>query len=127
MEDSHGGTRAIGERLFCQMVAHQGVQPQLIFLAVCQSALGFDDRMLVGLGPELVRLGVPAVVAMRGRVHLRTAQKVIEVFYQGLVGHGVVDRALNQARSAVLNAELPDLESPVLYMRLPSGQLWRST
>ncbi|MGC9348663.1 MAG: PQQ-binding-like beta-propeller repeat protein [Anaerolineae bacterium] len=126
MEDSHGGTRAVSERLFCQMLAHQGAQPQLIFLAVCQSALGVNDRTLLGLGPELIRLGVPAVVAMRGRVHLRTAQKVIEVFYRGLVSHGVVDRALNQARSAVLNAELPDLESPVLFMRLLSGQLWRS-
>jgi hypothetical protein len=124
MEDSRGGTRAIGERLFCQMLAHQGVQPQLIFLAVCQSALNVSDRVLTGLGPELIRLGVPAVVAMRGRVHLRTAQKIIEVFYRGLVEHGVVDRALNQARSTALSAELPDVDSPVLFMRFASGRLW---
>ncbi len=126
MEDNQGSARAIADHLFSRMLAHQGAQPQLVFLSVCRSAMGPDQHILSGLAPRLVRVGVPAVVAMRGRVQMRSAQKVTRVFYEGLAEHGMVDRALNQARSALLAAELPNVASPVLFMRLASGCLWEA-
>ncbi|MGC9523284.1 MAG: PQQ-binding-like beta-propeller repeat protein [Anaerolineae bacterium] len=126
MEDDAGTTRAISDYLFCQMLAHKGVQPQLVFLSVCQSALGLSGQVLTGLAPRLVQAGVPAVVAMRGRVQMRSAQKIAHTFYAGLAEHGTVDRAMNEARDAVLAAGLPGLADPVLFMRLPSGRLWNA-
>jgi hypothetical protein len=41
-----------------------------------------------------------------------------------LAEHGMVDCALNQARSTLLTAGRPDAAVPVLFMRLKSGQLW---
>ncbi len=124
MEDAAGTTRAIPDHLFCRMLAHKGVQPQLVFLSVCQSALGLNGQVLTGLAPQLVQAGVPAVVAMRGRVQMRSAQKIAYTFYAGLADHGTVDRAMNQARDALLATELPGLTAPVLFMRLASGRLW---
>jgi hypothetical protein len=124
MEDATRGTRAIADHLFCRMLAHQGVQPQLVFLSVCQSAGSSHAGVLTGLAPRLVQIGVPAVVAMRDRVQMRSAEKITQVFYERLAGHGIVDQALNRARDALLTAELPGVASPILYMRLPSGRLW---
>ena len=124
MEDDRGATRAIADHLFCRMLAHQGVQPQLVYLSACHSAIGTGDKSLGGLAPKLVEIGVPAVVAMQGRVPVRVAQRAAHIFYAGLVDHGFVDRAMNEARAALLAAELSDVAEPVLYMRLPSGRLW---
>ncbi len=124
LEDAHGNTRAIAGHLLCRMLAHQGGQPQLVYLSVCQSAVGPDGHALAGLAVNLVEAGVPAVVAMRNRVQMRSAQRIVQAFYDGLARHGMADRALNQARDALLSADLPGVESPVLFMRLPSGRLW---
>ncbi len=124
LEDAQGSTRAIASHLLCRMLAHQGAQPQLVFLSVCQSAASPDGHVLGGLASKLVEVGVPAVVAMRDRVQMRTAQHLTRTFYEGLARHGMADRALNQARDALLAADLPGVQSPVLYMRLPSGRLW---
>ncbi|MBN1248959.1 MAG: PQQ-binding-like beta-propeller repeat protein, partial [Anaerolineae bacterium] len=127
LEDAHGSTRAIASHLLCRMLAHQGAQPQLVFLSVCQSAVGPDGHVLNGLAAKLVEVGVPAVVAMRDRVQMRAAQQLARTFYEGLARHGMADRALNQARDALLAADLPGVQSPVLYMRLSSGRLWDVT
>jgi len=127
LEDAQGSTRAIPSHLLCRMLAHQGAQPQLVFLSVCQSAASPDGHVLGGLAAKLVEVGVPAVVAMRDRVQMRSAQHLTRSFYEGLARHGMADRALNQARDALLAADLPGVQSPVLYMRLPSGRLWDPT
>jgi len=126
MENDLGNTRTIADHLFSSMLARQGVQPQLVFLSVCQSAGTPSGEVLASLGPQLVRIGIPAVVAMRGQLPMRTAQEITQTFYRGLVEHGLVDRALNQARSAVLAAQLPGAATPVLFMHLASGRLWHA-
>ena len=126
MEDDLGNTRAIADHLFSGMLARQGVQPQLVFLSVCQSAAAPRGEVLASLAPQLVRSGIPAVVAMRGQLSMRTAQEITRSFYRGLVEHGLADRALNQARNAVLSAQLPGAATPVLFMHLTSGRLWHA-
>ena len=135
MEDAQGNTRAIADHLFAGMLARQGVRPQFVVLATCQSAslsngnrvaetLARETWAMAGLAPQLVRLGVPAVVAMRGRVMMHTAQLITRHLYQGLVTHGIVDLALNQARGVLATAQCPGLAAPILYMHLPNGALW---
>ena len=106
------------------LLARQGVQPRLVFLAACQSATRSSADAFLGLGPKLVSVGVPAVVAMQDFVTVETARKFSGVFYKRLLEHGLVDQAMNEARSSLLTAGRPDAAVPVLFMRLKSGQLW---
>ena len=106
------------------MLARQKVRPRLVFLAACQSATRSTRDAFAGLGPKLVQVGVPAVVAMQEAVLAESARKFSAAFYRQLLAHGTVDQAANEARSTLLTAGQPDATVPVLFMRLRSGQLW---
>jgi hypothetical protein len=101
-----------------------GVKPQLVFLAACQSAVRDTRDAFRGLGPRLVAIGVPAVMAMQDTVSIEAARKFSTTFYARLLEHGLVDQASNEARSTLLTTGQPDVVVPVLFMRLKSGQLW---
>ena len=124
LQDELGGTQVVRGDQLVNMLARQGVQPRLVFLAACQSATRSTANAFRGLGPSLVGAGVPAVVAMQDFVSIQTAQALSQGFYQNLAQHGVVDQAMNEARSTLLTADRPDAAVPVLFMRLKSGQLW---
>jgi hypothetical protein len=106
------------------MLARQSARPQLVTLMACQSATRDTADAFAGLGPKLVAVGVPAVVAMQDFVAIETARTFGSTFYQRLLDHGYVDQAMNEARSTLLTAEHADAAVPVLFMRLKSGQLW---
>ena len=106
------------------MLARQRHRPDLIVLAACQSAQRSTVDAFRGLAPQLVRAGVPAVVAMQAAVSIVTAREFSAAFYRRLLTHGLVDLAVNQARSLLLTAQRPDAMMPVLFMRLKDGKLW---
>lgn len=96
---------------------------RLVFLASCQSATRSPADAFRGLAPRLVQAGVPAVLAMQDLVPIETAREFSQVFYQRLLAHGLVDLACNEARAALVAANLPGAAIPVLFMRLRSGEL----
>jgi HEAT repeat protein len=100
--------------------------PHLVFLAACESARreAGAENPFVGLGPKLVKAGVPAVVAMQDLVPMGLARQLEGDFYRYLMEHGTVDRALNQARLLLFEREEVDWAIPVLFMRLEEGQLF---
>ena len=100
--------------------------PHLVFLAACESARreAKAEHPFVGLGPRLVRAGVPAVVAMQDVVPMALARRLTADFYQRLLEHGLIDLALNQARHLLFEQEKADWAIPVLFMRLERGQLF---
>ncbi len=131
--EDEGGDRS--QRGSLQRVADQAIidalagvhpLPQLIFLAACESARRPEDSAnpFVGLGPKLVELGVPAVVAMQDLVPVHLAHSLTLDFYRRLLEHGEVDRALNEARALVYQREQFDWAIPVLFLRLKGGQLF---
>jgi hypothetical protein len=124
LEDSTRRVRPVPTSVLSRHLAHQTSRPHLVFLSACHSGPNRRHPSLLTMGQTLVSTGVPAVVAMQGGVHIKTAQALTSAFYARLTEHGVVDRALNQARNVVIHARLPDAEKPVLFMRLPSGRLW---
>jgi len=124
LQDDFGDTQVVRGDKLVNMLARQGAQPRLVFLAACQSATRSTANAFRGLGPSLVGAGVPAIVAMQDFVSIQTAQALSQAFYQNLTRHGVVDQAMNEARSTLLTADRPDAAVPVLFMRLKSGQLW---
>ncbi len=124
MQDADGHAQRVLDEGFVRMLARQGAQLRLVFLAACQSAARSSADAFLGLGPKLVSVGMPAVVAMQDFVSVETARKFSAAFYQRLLDHGQVDLAANEARSMLLTAGRPDAAVPVLFMRLQSGQLW---
>jgi len=127
MQDESGMTTVVQEDQLTGMVARQGAQPHLVTLMACQSATRATADAFRGLGPGLVKVGVPAVVAMQDTVAVAAAQTFSQTFYRNLGRHGTVDLAMNAARSALLTAGQPDAAVPVLFMRLQAGRLWAET
>lgn len=104
---------------------HDQQRPRLVFLAACHSATSAVDNPFVGLGPLLGRVGVPVVVAMQDVIQMQAARVLTQNFYQQLMAHGVVDRALNEARGTLDTLAHPNAATAVLFLRLKSGRLWQ--
>jgi CHAT domain-containing protein len=117
-------TALVKGRQIGAMLARQGVRPHLVVLSACESATVATEDAYVALGPQLIRRGVPAVVAMRGKISQASARTFSRTLYERLLAHGVVDLAMNEARSTLVTAERPDAAVPVLFMRLKDGRLW---
>jgi hypothetical protein len=97
-------------------------KPLFCFLAACESAGSDRHDAFLPLGPTLVQSNCfQAVVAMSEKVGLDTAQVFSSQFYTSLFHHGLVDLAVNEARSAV--QEHWDWGVPVLFSRLEDNQL----
>jgi len=126
MQDEERRTQLVSDDELAQMLARGGVRPRLVFLAACQTATRSTADAFVGMAPKLVSVGVPAVVAMQGRVTVESALTFGATFYGRLLAHGQVDLAANEARSTLLSAGRPDAAVPVLFMRLKSGRLWET-
>ncbi len=124
LQDESGDVQIVTDDTLIGMLARQTTHPKLVFLAACQSAVRDTGDAFLGLGPKLISVGVPAVVAMQDFVSMETARKLNEKFYQRLAEQGSIDRAMNEARSTLLTAGRPDAAVPVLFLRLKSGQLW---
>lgn len=97
-------------------------RPSLIVLASCQSAGDGSAVALSALGPRLAVAGVPAVIAMQGKISMDTVGEFMPLFFEELREHGVIDRAVAVAREKV--QDRPDFWMPVLSMRLEKGSLW---
>ena len=109
---------------FAGMLDRLQAPPQLVVLAACQSAQQSLRDVFTGLGPRLVQIGVPAVVAMHADVTMLTARQFAATFYRRLLMHGTVDLAMNEARSTLITNGRYDAAVPVLFMRLRDGRLW---
>ena len=97
-------------------------KPRLIVLASCQSAGNGAGSALQALGPRLAEAGVPAIIAMQGKVSMDTMTEFMPVFFSELQKDGQIDRAISVARGAVRGQN--DFWMPVLFMRLKSGRIW---
>lgn len=100
--------------------------PRLVFLAACESAKYAPayGNAFVGLAPQLVAAGIPAVVAMQDVLPIVAAQRLTRNFYRYLLEHGSVDRALNQSRLVIYDQQQMTWAIPTLFMRLRQGQLF---
>jgi hypothetical protein len=97
-------------------------RPRLMVLGSCESAGSGLGEALVALGPRLAEAGLPAVVAMQGKVGLSTLARFMSVFFREVQSDGQIDRAMAVARGSVRNE--PDYWMPALFMRLKSGRIW---
>lgn len=94
--------------------------PRLIILSPCESAGASESQALVALASSLVRGGVDAVLVTSDAA-VGTAGAFCAAFYERLFAHGVLDRAVNEARAAVRGRL--DRSVPILFGRLRDCQL----
>ncbi len=123
LEKPDGAWQAVDDETIAAKFGNIRPQTRLVFLSACESARGEGQNPFVGLGPKLIQVGVPAVVAMRERVPMDVARQLTADFYRRLLDHGEVDLALNEARNLLLNLQSVDWAIPVLFMRLGEGRL----
>ena len=85
--------------------------PRLVVLAACESAgsenAATSDKVkageLVTLTPLLAESGVPAVLAMQGKISMETVRQAMPIFFAELLKDGQIDRALAVARGSQSN------------------------
>ena len=124
LADEENDVRLVQAGEFAAMISRLSQPPQLIYLSSCETATRSPADAFRGFAPTLITAGVPAVLAMQDLVPMKTAQTFAQTFYRQLLGHGIVDLAGNEARAAILNADLPGGAIPVLFSRLPDNRLF---
>ncbi len=105
---------------------------KLVIMNACNSGKLEDGRGFQGLAPQMVRFGVPAVVAMQYPITDAAAHTFAREFYKRLClgdGAGQVDVALTYARGmvSVLHADedARGWAAPVLYTHAADGVIYR--
>jgi hypothetical protein len=126
LQQDDGTTKPTPDADLIKMLKFVATLPPLVVLAACQSAQQAQTQAFSGLGPQLVQIGLPAVVAMQDNISVLTARQFSAKFYRRLLEHGTVDRAMNQARGALITNGRYDAAVPVLFMRLKDGRLWEA-
>lgn len=122
LEDETGATARISGSVFVERLMALQQRPMLVVLASCESAGKGTGPALGALGPRLAEAGIPAVLAIQGKISLETAGRFMPAFFRALLADGQLDRALAAARGAV--RDRPDYWMPALYMRLKRGRIW---
>lgn len=123
-EDLPNGVRRPG---LATQIGGLTVLPRLLVLASCESSgsgVTADGGVLAAMGPRLVDVGIPAVVAMQGSITMTSIDSFMPRFFEVLQDEGMVDLAVSAARKDLLNDARPDWWMPVLFMRLRSGRIW---
>ena len=127
LEDESGQVQRVsGDELIAQIRLLDN-PPLLAVLISCESAGSGEGDVLQALGPQICEAGVPAVVAMQGKISIESAERSMPVFFDKLQQGGVVDRALAAARATLAAFNAPDLWMPALFMRLKDGSIWKRT
>jgi CHAT domain/SIR2-like domain len=96
--------------------------PTLIILCACETAGTGDGDAVSAFGPRLAEAGVPAVLAMQGKVAMATLEKFMPAFFGELQRNGHLDGAMAAGRRAV--RDQTDWWMPVLFTRLRRGLIW---
>lgn len=124
LEDDHGNYCGVKGTELVSEIKKLINLPRLIVLASCESAGKEQARALLALGPLLTQAGVPAVLAMHGKISMETVKDFAPVFFSQIQKDGQIDRALAVARNTIKTKK--DFWMPVLYLRSKSGKLWNT-
>ena len=126
LADDDNDVRLVQADEFAEMLGRLSQPPQLVYLSSCETATRSPADIFRGFAPRLITAGVPTVLAMQDLMPMKTAQEFARTFYRQLLFHGQVDLACNEARAAILDANLPGGSIPVLFSRLPDNRLLAS-
>lgn len=124
LEDEAGQADPVSAEKMLEIFHLLAEPPALAVLMACETAqAGAGATSFTLLGPALIEGGrVEAVVSMSTSVSMHTARRFTDQFYRQLARHGIIDRAMNEARAYSQDAW--DWSVPVLLMRSDDGRLF---
>lgn len=99
--------------------------PRLVVLHLCETQPVLFTASFERLAPELIKAGVPAVVAMAYPMTPSAAQRFIKGFYERLAAGEELDRVVQETRFNTWFKEKDArlIGTPVLYMQADTGVL----
>lgn len=126
LENQSGKPHFIDENFLAEIFDGVATGLRLINLTACNSGSPVVSDAFSGLGQTLVRLGCPAVIAMRDAIGMDSAEIFTEHFYESLALTGQVDAAANEARRQLwlFNHESLEWSTPTVFTQLKGGQVW---
>lgn len=122
LQDEEGKVARVSGTALAERIRELADPPRLAVLASCESGGTADGATQSALAPALSVAGIPAILAMQGKISMETVKRAIPVFFTELRKDGQIDRALAVARGAV--RDRADAWMPALYLRLKSGRIW---
>ena len=129
LQNEQGKTVAVTASDLAQRISELKDPPRLIVLASCESASREDASSSAdgptaqsALAPLLAEAGIPAVIAMQGKITMETVKRMMPKFFHELAKDGQIDRAVAVARGDV--RERDDNWMPALFIRLKDGRIW---
>jgi CHASE2 domain-containing sensor protein len=93
---------------------------KLVILNSCESATATEGDVFTGIAQNLVKIGVPAVLAMQIEIPDQTAIWFSSVFYSNFLTKYSIEFAVVEARRYIMTKiklDRPDWAIPVLFMR----------
>lgn len=121
LENDAGTAHSVKAKELVERMRDMIERPRLVVLASCESAGNQDRGVLSALGPRLAEAGVGAVVAMQGKISMKSASRFFARFFTELARSGQVDYAMAKARGDI--RDQADWWMPTLFMRLKTGRL----
>lgn len=124
LEDEQGAGAPVSSH-YLGTLLHDEKSLRLALLNACEGGRTSVSDPYAGAAQQLVRQGIPAVIAMQFEVSERAAATLSREFYRSLADNYPVDAALAEARKAIYT-QGQDIEwgIPVLYMRSSDGHLF---
>lgn len=130
LQDEAGQVNRVPGDELAKRISEMQQPPRLVVLASCESAgtgqtvisSGMSMSVQTSLAPRLADAGVPAVIAMQGKISMKTIEIAMPVFFKALMEDGQIDRAMAVARGIV--RDQPDAWMLALYLRLRGGRIW---
>jgi len=123
-ENQAGADPITGRRLGVLLRNHLG-SLRFVFLNSCLGAAVSLRDPFGGVAQNLIRRGIPAVIAMQFPIPDRVAVSLARHFYRYLAAGLPVDTALTSARAFLFARGYPvEWGAPALHMRIPDGKLF---
>ena len=113
-----------GQKLAVVMAQHNSIR--LVVLNACEGARGSAEDPFAASAQTLIRVGIPAVIAMQLEMTDESAILLSREFYTTLTDGYPIDTALSEARAAIYTDVSPlEWAIPVLYMRSEDGSIFQ--
>jgi CHAT domain-containing protein len=124
LEDDQGGPQPVDAEVLAGLL--RGSSVRLAVLNACESARTDPRESFAGVAPQLVRAGLPAVIAMQTYAPDEAATQFSRAFYGAIADDWPVDAAVTAARQALFAhaPASPVWSVPALYLTVPDGILW---
>lgn len=127
VDDDTGKTWILDDERFANLFMGFDEHLGLVVMATCESAQSDDPQSFLGIAPQLVQRGTPAVIAMQYAVQIKTAKVFLEEFYTAVAARKPIDWAAQSARnnlSLEFGLDNREFATPVLYMRAQDGNVF---